>query len=392
MKTIVKLFIVVALGAGFWSYTRRDAAVIPRFMLEKANKGMVVVTVGATGTIDPVAKVQVGTQVSGIISAVHVDFNDPVKAHQVICELDPRPLKASVAQGEASLARARAQLKKVQANLYVAAQDLARAVRLSAEGHIPASEMERAKAAHQALEADVEVAQTEIQQVEASLELSRTNLEYATIRSPVSGVVLHRTVDVGQTVAASLQAPVLFEIAENLERVHVLASVAESDIGRIKPGLTATFSIDAHPGRSFEGVVRQVRLRPSSEQNVVTYTVVVDAGNAEGLLLPGMTANLKIETDRSEMDVVRVPGSALRFEPEPEWVSGSPDPVEGPRVWVLRGGKLTCLSVKVGLGNGGFTEIKEGLAEGDEVVVGAFEMEAAPSGMRNPFQAQRRGR
>lgn len=391
MKKLIALVMVSAVGVFVWMSTDGDKAVQPRYRLEKADRGVVVLTVGATGSIEPVAKVQVGTQVSGIIKAVLVDFNDRVTEGQVICELDPRALSAAVSQGEASLARARAQLKKVEANLFVAAQDLERATRLLSEGHIPVSEMERAKAAHLALAADVEVAKTEILQDEASLELSRTNLGYATIKSPVNGVVLSRSVDVGQTVAASLQAPVLFEIAESLEKVHVLASVAESDIGRIHDGQPVTFSIDAHPGRIFDGRVRQVRLRPSSEQNVVTYTVVVDADNTKGLLLPGMTANLKIESGRSAEGVVRVPGSALRFEPEPEWAEGK-TATQGPVVWVMRDGRIRPLPVKVGLSSSSHSEITEGLSEGDEVVVGALEMERSSTGLTNPFQSQRRGR
>ena len=241
------------------------------------------------------------------------------------------------------------------------------------------------------------MARAEVREVEASLELSRANLGYATIKSPIDGVVVSRSVDVGQTVAASLSAPVLFTIAENLEKVHVLASVSEADIGRIRAGQPVRFSVDAFPESTFEGSVRQVRLSSTMNQNVVTYVVVVASSNPEGRLMPGMTANLRFETAKSDGEALRVPNAALRFEPPPDWeLIGPAKEAEGGRrtrqVWIQEGNALKPIPVTTGLTDGKHTDITGGeLTPGLKLVVGVADADDPSAELQNPFQFNRRG-
>ncbi|MBI4231348.1 MAG: efflux RND transporter periplasmic adaptor subunit [Planctomycetes bacterium] len=382
---------LVALAAGataawLWGREERDAA--PAFRMERVERGEVVALVSASGEVRPVTLVQVGSQVSGRVSSLEADFNGHVAAGQVVCRLDPIALQAEVAQDEANLARAQARVRQVEANLDLARRELARSEALSTDGLVTPSELDRERAAAAALEAECSVALAEVAQSEAALGVSRANLDYATIRSPVDGIVVSRNVDVGQTVAASLSAPVLFEIAAGLDPVHVLAAVGEADIGRISLGKPVSFRVDAYPEATFEGEVLQIRLAPKVEQGVVSYTVVVRSANPEGKLLPGMTANVSFEAGRSPPDALRVPLAALRFEPEEEWTRGV-DPLseDGRRVWVREGGSLRAIPVAAGWSDGQRIEVSgEGLREGLEVVVGIEEAEDGSADLVNPFR------
>lgn len=272
----------------------------PVFRTEALQRGAVRAQVSATGSLKAVTTVQVGSQVSGTIAALNADFNDQVKKGQVLAQLDPTFLRAQVAQSRADHERAQVQVRQ-------AVRDSARVFTLGAQGLASQSEQDAAQTA-------LDAARASEQSARAGLDRAETNLRYATILSPIDGVVISRSVDVGQTVAASLSAPTLFTIANDLTRMQLEAAVDEADIGTIRDGQPATFTVDSYPDLSFAGTVDQVRLQPETIQNVVTYTVVILVDNPELKLLPGMTANVTILVDQAE-DVLRVPNAALRFRP-----------------------------------------------------------------------------
>jgi len=295
---IVAVLAVVAAGAFFFVRGRADGK--PKWRTQAVDRGTIEVTVSATGTIQPVEKVEVGSQVSGTLSWLGADFNDRVRKGQVIAQLEPSSFRTAVAQSEANLARA-------QAALAEATRNFERAKELRARNVVAQVDLDAAEAAHDQRRA-------EVKQAQASLSSARVNLGYTTITSPIDGVVIARAVDIGQTVAASLSAPRLFQIAGDLTRMQVETKIDEADIGRVVPGLSATFTVDAFPDDTFEGNVRQVRLEPVTEQNVVTYTTVIDVANPDLKLKPGMTANVTIRIEKKD-DVLRIPNAALRFRP-----------------------------------------------------------------------------
>lgn len=381
------------IGAGGYYFWGDGGDEIPQFRTKIVDTGTVVASVSATGVVKPLTLVQVGSQISGTIEKIYVDFNDRVKTGQIICELDQTALKAKVAQDRANLTKAKANVKRVLAKLVVVEHDLRRLKELASDNLVSSSELDAAKSNYGSRAAEIEVARAEVKQAESALERAVTNLGYATIRSPIDGVVISRNVDVGQTVAASMQAPVLFTIAESLERMYVNAAVGEADIGLVKPGQPVSFTVDAYPDDLFTGGVLQIRLSPTVEQNVVTYTVVVSADNPEGKLLPGMTANLEFEVGRSADDTLRVSNLALRFEPESAWLA--PDAkgeaakkLKGRtarRLWILENGKLKPAPIKIGFTDGSYTQILEGgVGKGAEVAIGVKEKSEGDE-MRNPF-------
>jgi len=291
--------LVVAAGVVFWR-VRAGGNDGPAFRTGEVRRGDLQVQVSATGTLNPVITVQVGSQVSGTIAHLYADFNDKVHEGQVLAQLDPTFLRAQVAQSQADLERARVQVRQ-------AWRDSARVFPLGAEGLTSKAEVDAAQTALDAARASEWAAR-------AALERARTNLEYATILSPIDGIVVSRDVDVGQTVAASLSAPTLFTIAQDLRQMQLEAAVDEADIGQVRRGQVATFTVDAFPDDRFEGRVHQIRLAPENIQNVVTYTVVIRVDNLDERLLPGMTANVSIVVDEAK-DVLQVPAMALRFRP-----------------------------------------------------------------------------
>jgi len=381
------------LGAGGYYFFGTGKGKPPEFRTKKIDTGIVVSTVSSTGVVDPLKLVQVGSQISGTIAKIYVDFNDRVKEGQIICELDQTALKALVSQDRANLLKSKANVQSVRAKLLVAEQDLKRAKELASDSLISSSELERAQSEYTSMAAELEVAKAEVKQSESTLLRSMTNLGYATIRSPIDGVVISRDVDVGQTVAASFQAPVLFGIAESLDKMYVYASVGEADIGSIRTDQSVWFTVDAYPGERFSGKVLQIRLSPKVEQNVVTYVVVVSADNPEGKLLPGMSANLDFEVGRSPEDALIVTNLALRFEPDQAWLPAELQGQEiskkkdhsGGRLWVVEKGILKPVTVRTGLTNGEFTQIVDGnIRKGMEVAVGIKEP-GEDKEMRNPF-------
>lgn len=321
---------VVLLGAaayGGWRFFAADAEQ-QRYKLAKAESGPLTATVAATGTLNPVVSVQVGSQVSGQIKEIFADFNSPVQAGQLIARIDPENFQHRVRQAEADLEAARAvaltqraDLLRVEALLKEARRDYARKKLLVEKHFISPAELEKTESVLETSTAQLEVARAQTQngaavvrQREAQLAQANVDLGRTEIRSPVDGVVVKRSVDRGQTVAASLQAPELFVIAQNLKDMQVDTSIDEADVGRIRLGQQANFSVDAFPGRQFHGEVKQIRKAAKIESNVVTYTVVVSAGNPDQSLLPGMTANVRIVTAQKEQ-VLKVPNAALRFRP-----------------------------------------------------------------------------
>lgn len=295
----VALVLVVA-GALVW---RSRAGSDEKWRTQPAERGSIEVTVSATGTIQPVEKVEVGSQVSGTIAWLGADFNDRVKKGQVLAQLEPSLFRTAVAQADANRARAQAGVSEAQ-------RAYERAKELAGRNVIAQVELDAAEAAyHQRV--------AEVRQAQASLQNARVNLGHATITSPIDGVVIARAVDTGQTVASAMSAPRLFQIAGDLTRMQVETKIDEADIGRVRPGLEATFTVDAFPEDTFEGTVRQVRLEPLAEQNVVTYTTVIDVANPDLKLKPGMTANVTIRIEKKD-DVLRVPNAALRFRPADE--------------------------------------------------------------------------
>ncbi len=443
MKKLVLLVLVLgaAGGGGYWWFFVRGAGRSSevKFRTVKVEKGDVVEGVNATGTVQPLMNVQVGTQVTGVIERLFKDFNDKVKAGEVIALIDSRRYAAVVAQDEASLGRSVADVARVRAQLTLAEKDLRRARTLHERKLVSDAELDAATANEGALRAQLALSESVVTLSRAALEQDLVNLRFCTIAAPTDGVVVSRNVDVGQTVQASLQAPTLFVIANDLTKVQVQASVPEADIGRIREKQRVTFTVDAHPDHTFEGRVSQVRLASTTVQNVVTYTVIVDAANPESLLLPGMTANVTFEIARSKKDALHVMTTALRYQPPTELLEpeareapgekkerrgegakgeGAAKAVverparengkEGSREGGRRGGKggrvfvkndrnqLHPVPVKVGVSDGAKAEIEarlekdaELLVEGAVVVIGvqAEEEEAA----KNPFAPQMGG-
>ncbi len=295
---IFAVLAVVGAAAFFVLRGRGDPA--EKWRTQAVDRGAVEVAVSATGTIQPVEKVEVGSQASGTLSWLGADFNDRVRKGQVIAQLEPSSYRTAAAQSEANLARANAAFAE-------ASRNFERSRELKERNVIAQVDLDAAEAAFDQRKA-------EVKQAQASLQSARVNLGYTTITSPIDGVIIARAVDIGQTVAASLSAPKLFQIAGDLTRMQVETKIDEADIGRVAPGLSATFTVDAFPEDTFEGTVRQVRLEPLIEQNVVTYTTVIDVSNPELKLKPGMTANVTIRIEKKD-DVLRVPNAALRFRP-----------------------------------------------------------------------------
>jgi HlyD family secretion protein len=286
-----------------------------RYATAAVDRGDVIEVVGATGTVQAVTTVQVGSQVSGTIQSLHADFNSVVRKGEVLARLDPSLLQARVEQARANLISARANLDRSRAMVEDTRQKYARAQELAAQQLLPQSDLETAKSNQDAAAAQVKASQAAVSQAAAALNQAQVDTAHTVIASPIDGVVIARNVDVGQTVAASLQAPVLFVIAQDLRQLQVNASIDEADVGRVKEGQEVDFRVDAFPDQTFPGRVQQVRLQPTTVQNVVTYNAIISVENPGQRLMPGMTATVSIVVRRAD-GVLRMPASALRFRPE----------------------------------------------------------------------------
>ncbi len=425
---IIIVIAVIALGGatGFYFYSKNGTEEL-QFRYEKVTRGDMQVVVTATGTLSAVRTVQVGSQVSGTLQKLNVDFNDKVKQGQIVAQIDPTFLEASVRDAEASLQRTTAQYNESK-------RAFERLKTLMEKNLASQAEYDAALAQFEANDAARK-------QSVAGVERAKINLRYATIKSPIDGVVISRAVDVGQTVAASFSAPTLFTIANDLTKMEVQANVDEADIGKVDEGQEVTFTVDAYPEQQFKGKVRQVRLSPQVTQNVVNYTVIIDVPNPDLKLMPGMTATVTILIDKKE-SILRVPTVALRFNPPEEYIEqkkdssqsrggaedsaraerrkqwmeraqregggggmggGGFDPAamqrrmggRGPsRVWVMNENKkLVAVMVRTGMTDGTFTEIVRGkIEEGKEIVVGTVAPKSQTSSSTNsPFNQQRQG-
>ena len=318
MKKVLLVIMLLAAGITVYGYLAYGTSeFVPEVRTANVTQGDIVDTVGATGALEAVTTVNVGSQVSGMIDGLYVDFNSIVRAGDVIMRLDPSLFQTQVAQAQANLIRAQADTERLRVSLDDANVQRKRAEDLSARQLISETELEAAQVAVRLTEAQLKSSEAAITQAMASLNQTEVNLEHTVIRAPIDGIVISRLVDVGQTVAASLQAPELFVIAADLTKMRVIANIDESDVGRIRPNQRVTFTVDAYPGDEFEGSVSQIRLEPVVTQNVVTYATVIDAPNPDLRLKPGMTATIALETARRE-NVLRIPNSALRFRPTNE--------------------------------------------------------------------------
>ncbi len=395
--------LVVAAGAfAYWKYGTGTRAPEIEYKTNSVEKRRIVGRITASGTLQAVVTVQVGSQVSGRVQKLFADFNSTVTKGQLIAKIDPQLFQATVSQASASYRAARAQVAQAAAQATNADRQYARTKELFAQGLVTQIEVDAAQTAAAVAKAQVDSAKAGVDQALASLNRAQVDLSYTDIASPIDGVVISRNVDVGQTVAASLQAPVIFTIAEDLKKMQVNTSVSEGDVGRLQDGLSAFFAVDAFPGQRFRGKIAQIRNAATTVQNVVTYNALIDVNNDELKLRPGMTANVTIiYAERDE--VLSVPNGAIRFRAPPElagtstasaagsWrgqaggrgsASARADGSSRPRgdqaasdsrtVWVLRDGKGQSVTVQVGLTDGTFTEIVSGeLKEGEQVIIDA---------------------
>ena len=387
---VLALVVLAGAGYGYWRQGAGDGA--PRYRFATVERGDVEYLVSSTGKLEPVTKVAVGTQVSGIISEILVDFNDQVQKGQVVARIDPTLLESAVRDAQANLARNLAQLQQLES-------EYNRIERLAREGLVSQTEYDTAKYS-------LAVGRETVSSSEIARARAKQNLAYATIYAPISGTVIERNVDVGQTVAASFSAPQLFLIANDLRRMQILATVDESDIGRIREGQSVRFRVQAYPDRTFEGTVRQVRLQSTLVENVVNYTVVVDVENKDRLLLPGMTATVDFSVETAT-DVLKIQNSALRFRPTPQMLKmlktlaetrergRRPESADGggrgARLWLLGAdGKLSVVPIETGLTDGQWTEISgEGIEEGMEAIAGVVSEETPATS--NPFAGPQPG-
>ena len=318
MKKLILFVVVLALaGGGFYYYKVATDKPEPTILTQALSRGDVVETVGATGTLEAVETVDVGTQVSGVVRELHADFNTIVKKGQIIAKLDPQLIETQIEQQTANVRRAEADLDRLKVALADAKQKLDRAQQMSKKQLIPQTELETAEVNVRSAEAQIKSSEASLTQAQAQLNNQKVNLAYTTIVAPIDGIVISRNVDQGQTVAASMNAPTLYVIAADLTKMQVLANIDEADVGRMRPGQRVTFRVDAFPTDTFVGQVEQVRLQPAVVQNVVTYSTVIAVPNPDLKLKPGMTANVNIEIARRN-NVLRIPNAATRFRPTPE--------------------------------------------------------------------------
>jgi HlyD family secretion protein len=388
IKMVIAVVLIVALAAGGWFFFKSKGNAV-QFKTEQVIRGDLSATVTATGTVSAVTTVLVGTQVSGTVKELLVDYNSPVKKGQLLAQIDPALSEAKVSQARANLQSAEAGVEKAVAVLQDANRTLDRNRTLWDRNYIARSDLDTSETNQQSATAQLSVAKAQVGQARAALQQEETTLQYTRILSPVDGVVISRNVDVGQTVAASFQTPTLFSIAQDLTRMQIDTNVDEADIGRIRVGQTVQFTVDAYPDTLFPGKVAEVRNAPTTIQNVVTYDVVVKVANPELKLKPGMTANVSIIT-ALEKDVLKVPNAAIRFKWQPagaESDRGSAGGASGAGrakaggvanatktqgVWVLDGKKPRRVPVTLGINDGNNTAVISGeLKEGDAAIIEA---------------------
>jgi HlyD family secretion protein len=381
MKKILIIAGVAAIAVLLWFFVfKKSASAEAKYTTAIIQRGNISITVTATGSLEAVTTVQVGSQISGTIKALHADYNDIVKKGQLLAQIDPEFLNAQVVAAQADLDKATASTKLKK-------REFERAQTLFKTNLISESDLETSQT-------NAELAQAELKSSQANLDRLKTNLNYATIVSPIDGVVISRDVDLGQTVAASLSAPTLYTIAQDLTKMQVNAVIDEADIGKIQDGQDVSFTVDAYPDKKFQGIVRQIRLSPQVVSNVVSYNVIISVANPELLLKPGMTANVTVQIDRRD-DILKVPNAALKFRPSftgkkppsppsgaiasmpdslrqkrDEFVQRNSTTIKKPIVWVFDDKRNPRpVIVETGLADGSFTEIiSDRLAAGDTII------------------------
>jgi HlyD family secretion protein len=353
----------------------------PSYRTDPVSLGDIQQSVTATGTVNAVTTVQVGTQVSGTIKTLFVDFNSRVKKGQLIAQIDPSTFESQVQQAQANLLAAQAGLEKSESSLANDKKTFERNKELLAKKLVAQSDLDTAETNYQTDKAQVASAKAQIEQAKAALDYARQNLAYTKIISPVDGVVISRNVDVGQTVAASFQTPTLFTIAQDLTKMQIDTNVAESDIGVIKNGQEVDFTVDAYPDTTFKGKVWQIRQAPITVQNVVTYDVVIQVNNHDLKLMPGMTANVSvIIVTRNAVLRITNAGLRFRFTDRPAGAGAGATEKKGPVVWVLENGKPRRVNITPGISDGTYTEIVSGdLKEGQQIIVESLKKSKQPS-------------
>ena len=354
-KFILTLVLIVSAGI-FWFSNQSTDAIIEQFKTQVVDNGDIIQTISANGTLTPVVLVNVGTQVSGTVAKLYANFNDQVETGQILAELDPALLNAQLQQSKANLL-------SDQVTLKIAENKLRRNQALKEKGFISNEALE-------IVEQELDAARAQFAISKAQVARDRANLDYSIIKSPISGVVIARDIDIGQTVAANFQTPILFQIAKDLSQMQINISVAEADIGLLSINQQINFTVDAFPERNYTGMVEQVRLNPTILENVVTYNVIALVNNDDGSLLPGMTANIRFVINQKNA-VLRVPNAALRYKPKNlDTIDYSTIKPGSPVIYQLKNGKPTPVNVKAGITDGRFTEIMAGqLTKGDKLIV-----------------------
>ncbi len=415
-KVFIAIALVTVTGLSAAAMYVRRGSDAPVVATDVVSRGSILTVVTASGSLEAVDTVQVGTQVSGAIQSLGADFNSIVKKGQVLARLDPSIIQADIERAKANLLGAEADVERLNVQLADADTKLSRAKELAARQLIATSDLDAAQLTKRTNEAQVKAAAAQVTQARAALSQAQVNLQKTVITSPIDGIVISRSVDVGQTVAASLQAPTLFTIAADLSQMQLKASIDESDLGNVKPGQLVTFHVDAYPTDVFRGKVQQVRLNPVIESNVVTYAAIVSAPNAQLKLKPGMTATLTVEVTRRD-NVLRVPSAALRFKPSrtvlaalgqpaadsgaqatsvrPAATAGSvATPAGRGSVWIYEAEHIEQVPVTIGATDGAFTEIVDGdVREGTTLAMrvtmpGTTATVTPPSSTSNPLMGQ----
>jgi len=363
---LISIVVVIAVGGGGIWYWWASGTPPIHYKTALVERGPITAIVTATGTINPVVSVQVGSQVSGKVAQLFADFNSKVTKGQILAQIDQKPFKARLSQARAAVKSARGNLAKAKVLAIQRKREFDRMAALRPQAFVSQADVDLAETNYRDATANVEVLQAQLDQAQAVLASAELDLGYTTIYSPVDGIVVSRNVDVGQTLAATFQTPILFVIAQDLTQMQVNANVSESDVGDVKEGTEANFRVDAYPKQFFDGVVTQVRNAPINIQNVVTYDVVITVRNPELKLKPGMTANVTIVTARKE-NPLRVPNGALRFR-----MPNVPTDRKAARVWVLDPNhQPRQVDVSTGIADSLFTEIvSDTLREGDPVILG----------------------
>ena len=365
-KILIALVIVSLLFWGIaWAITQYNKT--PRYKVRKIKRTTITETVEASGTINPVTTVNIGSQVSGMISAIYVDFNSKVTKGQLLAQIDPSLFQAQVEKAQGDLNSAKANYEKIKAMLIYDKKNYERYKKLYTKRYVAKSDVELAEATYKSDVAQLDAMSAQIAQANATLQNNLTNLKYTKIISPVDGVVVSRDVDVGQTVAASFQTPTLFMVAQDLTKMQIEVNVSEADIGRVAVGQDVDYTLDGYADMTFRGKVSQVRISPTTVNNVVTYNVIVEVDNEDQKLKPGMTANVSIITNRKD-NALCVPNDALRFTPT-EITGGQKYKEQG--IWVMRDRKPVRVTIKTGAKNNDITEIiSKDIKENERVIIG----------------------